>query len=214
MQTELGDMVRAIAANMQTQADQGNVIGIMTGGIHVFITAVAGSIIMALLVLMLIVLFAVTYAQVIWAQIALAILIILGPIFIPFLVFEPLSFLFWGWFKGMLTYSLYAVIAGCVLRVFSAVGIAYITTLGGANLDTQSMTQVGLWTLAVIPLFIAGTSLIAQMRRTGRDARHRRRSGEGAASWVLATTAGMAAASGGAAAAQNSSIRRDQSEPR
>ena len=155
MQTELGDMVRAIAANMQTQAAQGNVIGILTGGVHAFITAVAGSIIMALLVLMLIVLFAVTYAQVIWAQIALAILIILGPIFIPFLVFEPLAFLFWGWFKGMLTYSLYAVIAGCVLRVFSAVGIAYITTLGGANLDTQSMTQVGLWTLAVIPLFIA-----------------------------------------------------------
>ena len=156
MQTELGDMVRAIAANMQTQAAQGNVIGILTGGVHAFITAVAGSIIMALLVLMLIVLFAVTYAQVIWAQIALAILIILGPIFIPFLVFEPMAFLFWGWFKGMLTYSLYAVIAGCVLRVFSAVGIAYITTLGGANLDTQSMTQVGLWTLAVIPLFIAG----------------------------------------------------------
>ena len=177
MQTELGDMVRAIAANMQTQAAQGNVIGILTGGVHAFITAVAGSIIMALLVLMLIVLFAVTYAQVIWAQIALAILIILGPIFIPFLVFEPMAFLFWGWFKGMLTYSLYAVIAGCVLRVFSAVGIAYITTLGGANLDTQSMTQVGLWTLAVIPLFIAGSSLIAQMRRTGRDARHRRRSG-------------------------------------
>ena len=182
MQSELGGMVRDIAANMQTQSDQGNVIGIMTGGIHVFITAVAGSIIMALLVLMLIVLFAVTYAQVIWAQIALAILIILGPIFIPFLVFEPLSFLFWGWFKGMLTYSLYAVIAGCVLRVFSAVGIAYITTLGGANLDTQSMTQVGLWTLAVIPLFIAGilSSLkcgeLAAMLVTGGERR-------GAGSW-------------------------------
>ena len=73
MQTELGDMVRAIAANMQTQAAQGNVIGILTGGVHAFITAVAGSIILALLILMLIVLFAVTYAQVIWAQIALAI---------------------------------------------------------------------------------------------------------------------------------------------
>ena len=72
MQTELGDMVRAIAANMQTQAAQGNVIGILTGGVHAFITAVAGSIILALLILMLIVLFAVTYAQVIWAQIALA----------------------------------------------------------------------------------------------------------------------------------------------
>ena len=201
MQTELGGMVRDIAANMQTQSDQGNVIGIMTGGIHVFITAVAGSIIMALLVLMLIVLFAVTYAQVIWAQIALAILIILGPIFIPFLVFEPLSFLFWGWFKGMLTYSLYAVIAGAVLRVFSAVGIAYITTLGGANLDTQSMTQVGLWTLAVIPLFIAGilSSLkcgeLAAMLVTGGGA-------AGSGLMGLATTAGMAAASGGAAAAK------------
>ena len=165
-----------------------------------FITAVAGSIILALLVLMLIVLFAVTYAQVIWAQIALAILIILGPIFIPFLVFEPMAFLFWGWFKGMLTYSLYAVIAGCVLRVFSAVGIAYITTLGGANLDTQSMTQVGLWTLAVIPLFIAGllSSLkcgeLAAMLVTGGGA-------AGSGLMGLATTAGMAAASG---------IRRDQ----
>ena len=210
MQTELGDMVRAIAANMQTQAAQGNVIGIMTGGIHVFITAVAGSIIMALLVLMLIVLFAVTYAQVIWAQIALAILIILGPIFIPFLVFEPLSFLFWGWFKGMLTYSLYAVIAGRgVVRVFSAVGIAYITTLGGANLDTQSMTQVGLWTLAVIPLFIAGilSSLkcgeLASMLVTGGGA-------AGSGLMGLATTAGMAAASGGSGGGQDSSIRRDQ----
>ena len=99
MQTELGDMVRDIAANHQTQAAQGNLIGAMTGGAHAFITAVAGTIIMAFLILMLIVLFAVTYAQVIWAQIALAILIILGPIFIPFLVFEPLAFLFWGWFK-------------------------------------------------------------------------------------------------------------------
>ena len=209
MQTELGDMVRAIAANMQTQAAQGNVIGILTGGVHAFITAVAGSIIMALLVLMLIVLFAVTYAQVIWAQIALAILIILGPIFIPFLVFEPMAFLFWGWFKGMLTYSLYAVIAGCVLRVFSAVGIAYITTLGGANLDTQSMTQVGLWTLAVIPAFHCRDSLIAQMRGTGFDARHRRRSGRKRTHGYGDNGrdgSGQRRSGGG----QNSSIRRDQ----
>ena len=217
MQTELGDMVRAIAANMQTQAAQGNVMGILTGGVHAFITAVAGSIIMALLVLLLIVLFAVTYAQVIWAQIALAILIILGPIFIPFLVFEPLSFLFWGWFKGMLTYSLYAVIAGCVLRVFSAVGIAYITTLGGANLDTQSMTQVGLWTLAVIPLFIAGllSSLkcgeLAAMLVTGGRA-------GGSGLMGMATTAGMAAASGQRPAAKRrrpkQRHREGSSEPR
>ena len=99
---------------------------------------------------------AVTYAQVIWAQIALAVLIILWLIFIPFLVFDPLSFLFWGWFRAMVIYSLYAVMAGAVLRVFSAVGIAYITSLGNANLDMQSLMDVGLWMLAVMPLFVSG----------------------------------------------------------
>ena len=209
MQTELGDMVRAIAANMQTQAAQGNVIGILTGGVHAFITAVAGSIIMALLVLMLIVLFAVTYAQVIWAQIALAILIILGPIFIPFLVFEPMAFLFWGWFKGMLTYSLYAVIAGCVLRVFSAVGIAYITTLGGANLGHPIYDSSGPMDAGRHSPFYCRTSLIAQMRRTGRDARHRRRSGR-KRTHGYGDNGRDGSGQRWSGSGQNSSIRRDQ----
>ncbi len=108
------------------------------------------------MVLMLLILAAVTYAQVIWAQVALAILIILGPVFIPFLVFEPLSFLFWGWFRAMITYSLYAVIAGAVLRIFAAVGIAYVTTLAQADMSMDSFMEVGIWTLAVVPFFIAG----------------------------------------------------------
>ena len=155
--------------------------------------------ILALIILMLIVLAAVTYAQVIWAQIAMAILIILGPVFIPFLVFEPLAFLFWGWFKGMITYSLYAVIAGAVLRVFSAVGIAYITTIGGANLNVESMTEVGLWTLAVIPLFISG---MLSALKCGELASMLVTSGSSASSGLLsmATTGATVAASGGAAA--------------
>ena len=150
---------------------------------------------------MLLLLAAVTYAQVIWAQIALAILIILGPIFIPFLVFDPLSFLFWGWFRAMITYSLYAVIAGAVLRVFSAVGISYITTLGNANLDMRSLTDMGLWMLAVAPLFVAGmlASLkcgeLASMLVTSAGA-------AGSGLMGMATTAGAAAVSGGVAAAK------------
>ena len=156
MQTELGNLVRSLVANMETQAQQGSTFGLLTGGIHAAITAVIGTVMFLFLVLMLLLLAAVTYAQVIWAHIALAILTILGPIFIPFLVFEPLSFLFWGWFRAMLTYSFYAVIAGAVLRVFSAVGISYITSLANANLDIESFMDVGLWTLAVVPFFIAG----------------------------------------------------------
>ena len=200
MQTELGNLVRSLVANMETQAQQGNTLGLLTGGIHAAITATIGTVMFLFVVLMLLLLSAVTYAQVIWAHIALAILIILGPIFIPFLVFDPLSFLFWGWFRAMITYSLYAVIAGAVLRVFSAVGISYITTLGNANLDMQSLTDVGLWGLAVVPLFISGilASLkcgeLASMLVTSAGA-------AGSGLMGMAATAGTVAATGGPAAA-------------
>ncbi len=163
-------------------------------------TAVTGFVLVIFMALMMLILSAVVYAQVVWAQIALAILIILGPIFIPFLVFDPLSFLFWGWFRAMITYSLYAVIAGAVLRVFSAVGIAFITSMGTADLNVNSFMEVGMWMLAVVPFFVAGilASLkcgeLASMLVTGGGA-----GGSGLMS--MATTAGMAVASGGTAAA-------------
>ncbi|MCY4400844.1 MAG: type IV secretion system protein, partial [Gemmatimonadetes bacterium] len=73
-----------------------------------------------------------TYAQVIWAQVAIAIAILLGPVFIAFLLFEPLSFLFWGWFRTLMVYTLYGVVAGAILRVFMGVGMGYITTYADA----------------------------------------------------------------------------------
>ena len=209
MQTELGGMVRDIAANMQTQSDQGNVIGIMTGGIHVFITAVAGSIIMALLVLMLIVLFAVTYAQVIWAQIALAILIILGPIFIPFLVFEPLSFLFWGWFKGMLTYSLYAVIAGVCVAGVQRRGNCVYHDAGRREPGHPIYDSSGPMDAGRHPAFHCRDSLIAQMRGAGFDARHRRGSG-GERAHGTGDNGRDGSGQRGSGSGQDSSIRRDQ----
>ena len=201
MQTELGNLVRSILANLQTQAQQGNVLGLLTGGMHAAITALLSFGMLVFMVLMLILLYAVTYAQVIWAHIALAILIILGPIFIAFLVFEPLSFLFWGWFRAMITYSLYGVIAGAVLRVFSAVGISYITSLGNANLSLDSVMEVGMWTLAVVPLFIA--ALLSSLK-CGELASMLVASAGAAGSGLMGavSTAGAAAVSGGAAAAK------------
>ena len=200
IQTELTELFNTLAKAQNAAIEAGDLVTIVTSGMQGAMTAIAGFVIVIFMVLMLILLAAVTYAQVIWAQIALSILIILGPIFIPFLVFEPLAFLFWGWFRAMLTYSFYAIIAGAVLRVFSAVGIAYVTTLGQANLDMRSFTQVGMWTLAVVPFFIAGmlASLkcgeLASMLVTGAGA-------GGSGLMGMMSTAGMAAASGGTAAA-------------
>ena len=70
-------------------------------------TLLVGTSMMLFIFLCLVVIYAVTYAQVIWAQMAIMILTFLGPMMIPWLVFEPMAFLFWGWFRSMITFALY-----------------------------------------------------------------------------------------------------------
>ena len=200
MQTELGNLIRSLAANLEAQAQQGNVLGLVIGGIHALITAVSGFVMLAFVVLMLLLLAAVTYAQVIWAQIALAILIILGPVFIPFLVFDPLSFLFWGWFRAMVIYSLYAVMAGAGAARVLRRGNRLHHELGECrpgHAKPHGCGFVDAGRHALVRLRDAGQP---QVRRAGLDARHQWRRGSGLMG--MATTAGAAAVSGGTAAAK------------
>ena len=200
VQEELTKLFKELSDAQEAAVESGDLLDVLTSGFQATMTQITAFFVVLFMALMMLVLSAVTYAQVIWAQIALAILIIVGPIFIPFLVFEPLAFLFWGWFRAMITYSLYAVIAGAVLRVFSAVGIAFITSMGQADLNFTSLMDVGLWMLAVVPFFIAGilASLkigeLASMLVTGGGA-------GGSGLMGMVSTAGMAVASGGTAAA-------------
>ena len=200
VQIELTNLFNDLSKAQDAAVESGDILDVLTAGFQATMTEITAFVVVIFMALMMLLLSALTYAQVIWAQIALAILIIVGPVFIPFLVFEPLAFLFWGWFKAMITYSLYAVIAGAVLRVFSAVGIAFITSMGQANLNFNSLTDVGLWMLAVVPFFVAGmlASLkigeLASMLVTGGGA-------GGSGLMGMASTAGMAVASGGTAAA-------------
>ena len=173
-------------------------------GVGRTLTLVAGAIIMLLVVLCLVLLFAVTYAQVIWAQIAIYILIFIGPIFIPWMVFEPLAFMFWGWFKAMITYSLYGLIAGVVMRVFMGVALGFVTTLNSTTLNWDSLADLGRWLLIVLPLFISGilaaskVGELASMLINGGGGVSSGFSGEGIQQ--KAATGTKAAATGGAGA--------------
>lgn len=105
--------------------------------------------------LLLLALFFITYAQVLWGHLAVSISILLGPIFIPWLVFEPMAFLFWGWFRTVLTYSLYAAIAGAILRIWGGVGLGYVTTFSHAA-PLDNVSAVVYWSLILLPLCAAG----------------------------------------------------------
>ena len=60
------------------------------------------------------------FAQVMFAQIAIAVCVVLGPVLIPWILLGPMAFLFWGWFRSLLTYGLYAAVSAAIFRVILA----------------------------------------------------------------------------------------------
>ena len=111
---------------------------------------------MALMLILLLLMFCLLMAQVIWAQFALAVAILIGPILIPWMVFPPMSFLFWGWFRTMLTYTFYGVIAGAVFNIFMNVGLAFLDRLITVTLSFEDLFGVFSWYIILWPLIISG----------------------------------------------------------
>ncbi len=156
--TEMTALVQAFAAQLGAAWSSGSLVTMVTEGVSVFFSSLVTLAMGVPLVLGLVALFCLTYAQVIWAQVAIAIVILLGPVFIPWLLFEPLAFLFWGWFRTLMVYTLYGVVAGAILRVFMGVGMGYVTTYTGALMGTGSAdpAELGLWVVVLLPLIVSG----------------------------------------------------------
>jgi hypothetical protein len=76
-----------------------------------------------------------------YGAIAATIIGLLGPIFIPFLVFDKLDWLFWGWLKAYLGFSFYKVVAAATLSVLSHVLTNYYIQLGQSVSDPATMVQ-------------------------------------------------------------------------
>ncbi len=145
-----------VHATFTDQARNLNMAGILWSGSGTFLKFVFGSVLTLFLALLLLALFAITYAQVIWAHVAVAIVILIGPLMIPWLLFEPMAFLFWGWFRALLIYSLYGVVAAAILRVFVSVSLTFLSTLMSTGFNVSDLQQLGMWFLLLAPLLVAG----------------------------------------------------------
>jgi type IV secretory pathway VirB6-like protein len=80
-------------------------------------------------------------AIVAYGAIAATIIGVLGPVFIPFLVFDKLDWLFWGWLKAYLGFSFYKVVAAATMNVLSHVLTNYYIQLGQSVSDPSLMVQ-------------------------------------------------------------------------
>jgi len=82
-----------------------------------------------------------------WGSVAQGVCIIIGPLFIPFLLFDKLSFLFWGWFRCFLQYSFYQLIGTLVANLMCMFMIDAMTQFGAAG------AAVGLIPWAILAIF-------------------------------------------------------------
>ena len=155
MQTELANLVQIHTTALSDAWAGTSWLELYTALGDVVGTLIIGTSMMLFIFLCLVVIYAVTYAQVIWAHMAMLILTFVGPMMIPWLVFEPMAFLFWGWFRSMITFALYGAMAGAIMRVFMSVCLGYITTFSQVS-DIQSPVQMVSWLLILLPLMVAG----------------------------------------------------------
>ena len=192
--TSLGGIVRGFATVI------GTVWAISQAAVVVMVSA------LILLVAALLV-----YTQVVWANVAIGILTLLGPVFVPFLLVEQLSFLFWSWLKGLIQYSFQVVVAALMLRMIAVLAgyplegmaafvesIAQFNPEGGTDAFMHSYQEVirrmGTW----LPVILAALLLSFKV---GEVTQVMLGGSQNLSSGLTAVAAGAAAtlASGGAA---------------
>ena len=79
---------------------------------------------------------------------------ILGPVFIPWMVFSKTEFLFWGWLKAFVGFEFYKVVAAAALSVVSHLLISYLTS-GAMNPDSPQRLATLMPALLML-CFVAG----------------------------------------------------------
>jgi len=83
---------------------------------------------------------------------------LLGPVFIPWMVFGKTEFLFWGWLKAFVGFEFYKVVAAATLSVISHLLIEYFTS--GAMNVAAPQKLITLMPGLLILCFVAGFILL------------------------------------------------------
>lgn len=83
---------------------------------------------------------------------------LLGPVFIPWMIFTKTEFLFWGWLRAFLSFEFYKVVAAATMSVMSHLLITYFTS-GAMNVDSPQKL-IYLMPALLMLCFVAGFILL------------------------------------------------------
>ena len=99
---------------------------------------------------MIAVLAAVVSAIIAYGAVGSAVIGLLGPVFIPFLVFQKLEFLFWGWLRAFIGFCFYKVLAAAVFSILGHLLAQYYTQLVAFSDPGNMIQQLPLLILLVL----------------------------------------------------------------
>ena len=100
------------------------------------------------------------YAQYVWGFFCLAVLTMLGPLFIPWMMIPQLDFLFWGWFKAMINGVIYMLTASALYAATAMLLVAPLERIAQAPVPDDPGSMAGVaelaWNLGVeyVPLVV------------------------------------------------------------
>ena len=83
---------------------------------------------------------AVTLYVVMYGYVATAVIMLLGPLFIPMKILPQMEWMFWGWFRAFLQYAFYQLVAAAYVFVF---GQFLMQVLGAQSSGALSSSDVG-----------------------------------------------------------------------
>jgi hypothetical protein len=93
-----------------------------------------------------------------YGAIGAAVIGLLGPVFIPWMVFDKTDFLFWGWLRAFLGFEFYKVVAAATMSVMSHLLITYL--MSGANNVSDPQKLITLMPGLLILCIVAGFVLL------------------------------------------------------
>jgi hypothetical protein len=112
------------------------------------------AVVYALTQMMLALLAALVAGIIAYGAIASTIIGLLGPLFIPWMVFEKTEFLFWGWLKAYLSFSFYKVVAAAAMSILGQFFLGYYQGLATGELRDAAQNFPILLLLIVVNVFI------------------------------------------------------------
>ena len=93
------------------------------------------------------------FAVIAYGYVAVAVCVLVGPIFIPWFIVPKMDWLFWGWLKAFIGFSFYQVVASAFIFVFSKVVIGTFHVMGTLSLANMVTLLPALVTLVFVCVY-------------------------------------------------------------